>query len=179
MINLIPPEAKKHVRNEYWVRVISVWLMLLGAGALMVGVLYVPVYVLIQSQLESYSSKYEVASSENSEFVAAEKEVQRANTVALLLSSKKESVKFSDLLETLESLSGPAVAINDFSFSRTETEKVSNITIIGIAQSRQALVAFSQAIENDELFESAEIPISNLAKDSDIPFSIRIVLATP
>lgn len=174
MTNLIPPTAKKQVKNEYWIRVASVWMMLVASGFLVVGIMFVPTLVLIQSQLDAFASEVDQANIQNESFVGAKATLVQANTIARTLSKESDTMQFTTLLEILETLAGAQVSINNFTFSKASGE-ISTISISGQAASRQALVSFSDVIEANDLFESAEIPLSTLAKDKDIPFTISVV----
>ncbi len=177
MANLIPPSAKKQVCVEYWVRVVSVWLFLVGTGLLVVAALNLPVYILIQSQLGTYTDKFNEANNQNSAFEKIESEIVESNEIAELLSGDRQTVSFVGLLKEFDVLASDAIDVTSFSFARDGTI-IGTIHISGKAADRQSLVAFSEAIENHTLFESAEIPLSNLAKDRDIPFTITVIPRT-
>lgn len=174
MINLIPPNAQKQVRNEYWVRVVSVWLLLLGTSFIIVVILFAPVYVLIQSQLDSYWDEYTRANGETQSFKDAESEIKKANELATLLSKSKNIVTFSGTIESLEKLTKDEVIIESYSLTR-KGDVIDSIIVVGQADSRLALTQFKDSIENEPMFESVTLPLSNLAKDKDIPFSITII----
>ena len=53
MINLIPPDALKGVKREYYVRVGTVWAFLLTGAFVALILLLIPLYVLINSQLNA------------------------------------------------------------------------------------------------------------------------------
>lgn len=174
MINLIPPSAQDQVRKEYWIRVISVWAVLLGSACVVVAIFNAPAYVLVSSQLSSYLQEYNQAALENESFKESERAVVRSNEIAALLARSDESLQFSEVMSHLESLTGSAVEITEFDFTRSG-DTIQSIAISGEAESRLALSMFHEAIESDSLFQSASLPLSNLAKDKDIPFTITIV----
>ena len=51
------------------------------------------------------------------------------------------------------------------------------ITIGGTAPSREMLLLFRQALEDDKEFKNVDLPISNFVKGSDIKFSLTLVPA--
>jgi hypothetical protein len=175
MANLIPPAAKKDILVEYWVRVTSVWFVLLGMAALTLAVLNVPVYVLIQNQLQTYSALYSDASEQNTSFEKIENEIKVANNIAALLVKIREVNGLTPYVEQIQSFVNKEISITSFDMVRVEGVPA-GVNISGVADNRQSLVAFSQAIEASEDFKSAEIPLSNLAKDSNIPFTVTAVL---
>ena len=174
MTNLIPPSAKKQVQTEYWVRVCSVWMMLIGAAFLFVSILFVPAYVLVQSQLEAFALEFDAANTLSESFEESKATLVQANTIAKALATEDTSIRFTSLLDILEVLAGQQVTVNTFTLSKKDGV-ISAITISGQATTRHALVAFSDAIEANALFASADIPLSMLAKDKDLPFTLTIV----
>jgi len=178
MINLIPPAAQKSVKRQYLIRLATVWLILAGFACMIVGILNVPVYVLVRSQLDAFSNEYAQASVESASFDASTKEIVRANETAQLLSGSKHKVSFSHIISELERESGSEVRIKEYALSQ-EKGTLTALTIKGTANSRLALTNFQERIEAHELFESAVLPLSNLARDRDIPFEIAITPEKP
>jgi hypothetical protein len=173
MINLIPFDAQKQVVREYWVRVVSVGMFLLGSGFLIVALLNAPVYVLVRSQLSSYLSEYNEASNQSDSFKAAQAQISQTNDMALLLSKSSASTPFSSVMSKLESLTGNEITIDSYKFTR-KNALIDSIEITGMARSRVALSKFKDDLQNDKEFQKVDLPLSNLAKDKDIPFTIMI-----
>lgn len=174
MINLIPPDAQKQVKSEYWIRVVSVWMILVGSAFLLVTILLTPVYVLINGQLESFLYEYNQANSESQSFVESETEITEINKIATLLANADEEVTFSNIIIKIEQLASSDIQIENFTLSRKGGE-ISPIVVSGQAGSRFALTEFKDAIEASRIFKSVSLPLSNLAKDTDITFSITII----
>ena len=82
MINLIPPSARKKVLTEYWVRVSTIWLLIFGVACLIVSLILLPVYVLINSQINVYASSADEASSKIMEFDTLASTITAANAKA-------------------------------------------------------------------------------------------------
>lgn len=176
MANLIPPHAKKGVVSEYWIRVTSVWLIMLGIVALVVAVLNIPAYIMIQNQKLAYQDMFADANDKTDAFTAIEQEIIVANETVRLLSDINQDVALHTYVSLIDSLANGRVSIEHYDLIRSEGN-LSTIKISGVADNREALVNLSDTIEADDYFISADIPLSNLAKDSDIPFSISVVLA--
>lgn len=176
MANLIPTEAKRQITLEYWIRVASVWLCLLGAAALTIVVLNVPSYLLIQNQLQAFGSKYANASMQQTSFEKVETDITRANNAAVLLASTNKFQAMVPVVEKIEALTNEGIELSDFTVARKE-RAIESVEVRGVARDRESLVLFSNTIEADEDFVSADLPLSNLAKDSDIPFLLSVVLS--
>jgi len=171
MANLIPPQAKKNIIIEYWIRAVSVWFALLGVASLTMAVLNVPVYILIQNQLQSYSSLYNDADAQNTSFEQIESGIVLANTTAVLLSNNLKSESIVPYINQIDNLANSKISIQSLKLIRSGVN-LEEVQIQGVADDRESLVAFSDAIESAEDFTKADIPLSNLAKDKDIPFTI-------
>jgi len=176
MINLIPPQARKRVLLEYWIRAASVWMLLAGTALIMVALLNVPVWVLVHGQINAFADSYAAAESEDTQFKEFAAEIEDANEVAAALADHTDTVQLSLLLERLQTIATSEISIEVYEFSRTDGA-VSTVRISGTANTRQALANLKQDIEADPLFSTAALPLSNLAKDSDIPFNIEITPA--
>lgn len=173
MINLIPASAQNEVKREYWVRVVSVWMFLAGTAFFIAAILHTPVYVLVQSQLDSFLVEFNQASDESQSFGESEALIENTNKVSALLAASGEAISFSSIIAELDNLTGNTVSIQNFSISRN-TGVLNPIVIKGNADSRLTLSNFRDAIEASPLFLSADLPLANLAKDKDIPFTITI-----
>jgi hypothetical protein len=175
MINLIPPSAQKQVKHEYWIRVASVWMILIGSAFLVVSILMAPVYMLVTAQLKSFSFEYTQANIESQSFKDSETKIITSNEIASLLAKSEGTTAYTTIIKKLESLAGEDIIITDFDLSR-KAGVISPVVISGEADSRLALTQFQDAIQGDEMFSGATLPISNLAKDRDIPFTITVDL---
>lgn len=151
-------------------------MILIASAFIMISILNVPAYVLVKNQLDAFSADYELASTETLMFKQSEQVIKDANEMGKLLQSQQKSVLFSELMTKIQLLASDSVVLSSFSLRR-EAGVVTQITITGQASSRVTLSNFRDALEQDAYFESAELPLSNLAKDKDIPFSIDIVPA--
>jgi hypothetical protein len=52
------------------------------------------------------------------------------------------------------------------------------IDVGGVAQNRSSLVLFSDSLKADPLFTQVSVPLSNFAKEKDITFSMKILVAS-
>ena len=173
MTNLIPPTAQTQVTREYWMRTASVGLFLLSFGCVIIIILYIPVYMLVQSQLKTFQNEFKHANSADASFSDAEKALTLANTLSKLLVSSGTTTPFTQVVTQLKKYAGSEISIKDIRFVRTDGV-ITLIDLNGLAQSRLSLVAFQKKLEADTQFSDAKLPLSNLAKDKDIPFTITI-----
>ena len=158
-------------------RVVSVWFYT-WAAALLGGVLImVPAYVLINSQVSVYETSAKSASEKVANFEDVSKDLAASSAQAgKLLTGFRQSL-VSERISTLRSLEKPGVTISEFSISRVD-ETYQPLQVTGTAIDRQALAAFRDRLLAQTDVASVDLPISNLAKDRDIQFSLTVVLKT-
>jgi len=175
MINLIPPQAKKGVVREYWMRVASVWFYTWSAALLGGVLIMVPAYVLINSQVSVYQESAKSASEKVASFEDVSKDLTASSLQAGKLITGFRQSLISDKIATLRSLEKPGVTISEFTINRVD-EAYEPIQVTGTADNRQALAAFRDRLLALPDVESVDLPISNLAKDRDIQFNLTVKL---
>ncbi len=175
MINLIPQTAKRKITLEYWLRVVSVWMMILTGITIIATLLLFPVYVLVNSKVAAYETSAMEAKSSVSEYDVSASALIDASVQARLLLDLADQQNFSALVVKIDSLKNENITIENFGFSRTATG-VAPIEVIGKAKTRQALADFRETLLGDPAIEKVFLPISNLAQDRDIEFNVTITM---
>lgn len=178
MINLIPPAARRAIVREYWVRVISVWMFLVGTGFLVVAALLLPTYVLIRSQIASLTETSSGVAEKVATYDSSVAELKRASEqAAILINAGTSSAPFSQYLALIKKSTGPEITIRSIDFSRA-TIASGAVVLTGESKTRQALASFRDALESEGTFTKVDLPISNLIKDRDVLFSMQMNIAT-
>jgi hypothetical protein len=173
MINLIPPEGHRIIRREYYLRVGATFAFLFGGVCLLLATAQIPRYVLVNAQINALAAS-EDAGEEREKRVRLENDVRLAQEIATQLNSSSNIILTSRIIEELLRSSG-----EDISFTRIqleEKEKIDKVQAQGVAKSREALAKLKNDIESSSLFLSAYVPISDLARDRDLPFAITITV---
>ena len=177
MINLIPPVARKAVTREYWTRVVTTWALLVSFALMLVLVMQLPTYVLVGALEDALAGQINTATEKQGAFSDLEDEIKEVNALISHLGQQEDADrKFSELIYELDVIAPETVTITQLSMQR-EDAVLETIDVIGVAANRTALSNFRDAIEAHEDFDSAELPISNLAKDRDILFSMTVSMA--
>ncbi len=174
MTNLIPPEAKRSVKKEYWVRVCSVWAFLCSGVLLGFSALLLPTYVLFSSQIAAFSEESRTVggAAPTESYTAALAEITRANTRAVRLSEQPEGHHASELLAAVEDVQSSAIELRGFSANSGANGQ--SINVRGVAEDRAALAAFANALKRSSLFTEAEVPVSSLVREENLPFDITV-----
>lgn len=172
MINLIPPRARATIIKEYWLRVVAVWLFLLGTGGLLVASLLLPTYMLLRTELVLLRDQVAGGAAEVANFDSSSASLATAMKEADLLKKMATSSSYTAAIERLTTIAGPAVTISTFGFARVEQK--TTITITGVAATRASLASFRDTIEADANFADAILPISSLIKDKNLDFTMTL-----
>jgi len=179
MINLIPPTAKKKIFLEYWARVATVWLTTASVLVIVGIFLLLPSYVLIDSKIDVYAEGIEELIAEVNEYNNSVAQLIEASNQAKLIIGQEDHREFSAVLSLLENIAGDFVTLTSYEFTRATNHNLSPIVINGRAGTREALADFREALLADPAIESAFLPLSNLARDRDLTFSITVTLTQP
>lgn len=175
MINLIPPLAKKKIVIEYWVRTISIWLWLAGTALFLIAILFIPLNIYIINQESYLSATYNSNKTEQTNHQKNLAQLTKANQQAQILLTTKSEYTMSELLLVLFGAIGNEVKLDEISLN----QMIDPVLVVsGVATDRQSLVQLRDTLEAEENFLTVDLPISNLIKEQDIPFSITAKLAT-
>ena len=176
MINLIPPHAKKTAAREYWVRVLSVWGFLLTGVVGIALALLLPSYVFQQLQLAPIERELAQKDIVYETLGSVEGIVETANTIVAQLDEPRVLVQASEVLAEINTAATAGVSFNAFTIQREE-KVITQVLVRGVADTRVHLANFRDALERSALFGTASVPISDLAQESNLPFSVTITMS--
>jgi len=176
MINLIPPPARERVAHEYWARVLTVWALLLGIAGIVSGFTLFPTYILLSTQHAALKSEADAFTSMGNKGATTEVVIREANTLAAALARVGEKDRLTDILTALDASLNESIELRVHSLARDEEGRVGTFRVAGVAKSREALTSFRSSLEARPEFEKAEIPISDLVHDTDLPFDMNILI---
>ena len=174
MINLLPLEQKKKLHREYTLRLVLV----IVSGFIMTTV--IGTVLLLPSFLLSKVKERVVSNQASLLEKKADKETADTPNNILIITKRHLTALSEDVTETSPSLvisTALSHKPNGVIIKQVLLDKTPDGTLLsigGTAESRGQLTSFSSAIEGDALFTSVEFPVSNLAKDRDIDFTIKV-----
>ena len=173
MANLVPQLAKKRIAFEYWVRVLTAWFLLWAVAFVIGGVLLFPVYIFTKTQVAVHAESASAAEESVVDYETVSAELKQANIQAQLVIEDARKTRASDYVSLFNSLEGQGVVITELNFSKNKTI-VEPIRLTGIATDREALAAFRERLLAPPAIATVNLPISSLAKESDITFNMTI-----
>lgn len=177
MINLIPNEEKKKMSSNFYLRLVTVIFVMLGVCFIIASVSILPAYLL--SSMEKNFNDAKLVSQE-SELISLPDQniitVVRDLKSKLSLIEKNEKNIFSFSKKTINE-----VVLNKTSnikitriYYQNDPQEGEKISINGVASSRETLISFRRALENDTAFSKVDLPISNFVKGSNIKFYLNL-----
>jgi len=177
MFNLLPQKEQRAVKTEYSLRRFTIILFLLCALAIISIVLLFPSYLLSRVRESDISSRLENAKqviNKNypKEDLPAGLILTKSKIQALNVSPKNVSVY--DLFRIFEDKTA-AIKVTELSFIH-RTKEEAKIALKGRAMSRESLTEFEKKLRGRPDFVSIDLPISNFAKETNIDFSMNIVV---
>ena len=174
MSNLLLENDKRAIRRDYLIRLFSTSLLLLSAAIFIGAMLLLPSFFLIESKKQALLQGTVPEESETSEEENPRSVIRNTDRKLGLLSDVVEREKVSVLLTSLIGEKPSGVTLTSISYTR-EGEGGSFI-VNGVAETRSTLINFSNAIERHGRFAEVNLPVSNLASNRDILFSLSFTV---
>jgi len=176
---LLPAHQHATLRHEYHLRVlITIFFALSLAGVVGVASL-LPAY--LRGSLEERLQLDSIASLEKDKgargAASIEQELKTDKILLATLTDGADTRLLSAEIQDFVTLRG-SVKITSFTVQRGEDDSIS-IVLQGVAPTREALLAFKNRIEEHGKGTTATLPISQLAKSTNIQFSIQIIEPKP
>ncbi len=172
MINLLPRPEKMAIKKEYKMRVYLVTLMFAFFITVVSLIVILPSFI-----LSHYRAQITVPVAKVS--TTTEESQSIANTIKLtkelteVLKPEEAKSQPTDLLDVIIKDKTAGNTITSFAYSKDDKGDV-KIVIQGLAQTRQSMLAFTNAVQKEVLVDNVNLPIANLTKDTKIPFSFEV-----
>lgn len=175
MANLITLKQKKCVRGEYLLRLLSVFFVILSILGIFFLAYVIPYYFSVSKNDQKTAEQFkQIIDAENRENVG-----ERYSQIVARTEDELKAVSFyqkqnslpSNVFAKIVKYKSAGLFITRLSFVYSEQGQ---IIINGIAKNREVLVRFISDLKNEPDFTSVESPISDFAKNANIPFSINL-----
>ena len=178
MFNLLPENLKEKIKSEYklrrWTLILTFILFLQASFLILLSPSWFSTYYKeknVISEAESLGAG-EMASSTKSVVST----IKSINSKLVIINSALEYPKVIIFLNDILSKKTGSIHLNEFIYTST-SGKIATVSLNGISNTRESLVAFEKSLESSGLFKNVDLPVSNLAKDRDINFSLGITIA--
>lgn len=176
MFTFLPRGYREDTIREYRTRVLTVFVALCIVLVILSIALTMPTFVSLYYQktvAASEKAQAEALQAQSADSSASAAVARVDARLAAIRQGTSERTVIS-LFERLLAPSRPGISITALSAARDE--KNGTLRVEGVAATRESLVAFSRALQGEPSFASVDLPVSSLAKNRDIQFSISIGL---
>ena len=173
MLYLLPSEEKNSIQREYQARRLTLCFAL---GFFLVAfsiVFLLPSYFLSDQKERAAQMQADSAARSAGTAVTRDGKNSLSDLRAKMAVLGAVRLSASVPIDSVVVDRGPGVQVKEFSYAEAGP-KAFLLQIQGVAASRDALLAFVDALRKDKLFSAVDFPISSFAKDSDISFVIGL-----
>ncbi len=177
MFNVLPTNLKKLLTHEYHVRLVIV------ACALLLVVEVSCLIFLLPSWLISVITKQEITRSiatlqHSSGTVRTPGISDTVASTNALLHTIHTSMTYplaQPFLDTILSRKSVGIRLTEFVYSTTDATHAT-LSIQGTAATRAGLVSFVKSLQDSGVFGTVDLPVSDLAKETNITFEIQLTI---
>lgn len=179
MINLIPKTEKKKIVREFYIKLMILSLVILGGVFLLAFFAVLPSYFLSSAKHNIINDKLQAQRDEpvpvpDQQTLAAIGELN--HKISLVEKSQKNEFFISkNIINAVVLKKIPNIKITNISFE-DDAIKGKTVGVEGTAPSREVLLLFRKALEDDPSFKTVDLPVSNFIKGSNIKFFLSITL---
>ena len=164
-------------RRAYFMRLVTIALIVLTFAVILSGLLLLPSYLYVQGEVtrgrEALALINTAQLSEAEESVRARGEKLASATANLARLS--QAPQATAALRAVLDVSSTGIALTGFTYAAATTaDEKSRMDVSGIADSREALRNYVAALNALPSVDSAELPISAYARETNIPFTITL-----
>jgi len=173
MFTLLSEQHKKLLYRQYRTRLLCVIFIFISGLFLSSIALLLPSYLALttedarlQSDIKSF---LEQISEKNSKGLVTT--LNEIKSIVALISP--EDTKMYSVLKVILGKKPAGISITSIDYARNDGAP-SSLSFQGVAASRSALIQFSKTLQSEKMFSSVSLPVSNLAKESDIKYSLTV-----
>lgn len=173
MFNLLPGSIKREIVSEYRIRRVVVILIFVILTQILTMISLFPSWVVSRTREQGVSLELEKTrkSDLSSDANGIKDKIKLINNEVNLLSTSLEYPRLSPFIDYVLSKKTSSIKLNSFSYNDGNSWTLS---IKGVSSSRESLVEFVDSLKSENIFKSVDLPVSNLAKNRNIDFSITL-----
>jgi hypothetical protein len=172
MINILPENEKKNIDREYQFRKIAVILFAVLGLIIIAIVALLPSYILAIYKSKTAMLPIGVQDAVEKQ-VQFKRQLDDAKVLIRVLKPETNSQVPSEVIQLLAKHKTESITINDISIEKKKGAEL-GVIVKGVAQTRDSLSRFTDALMKETTIAKVDVPVSNFAKDSNIAYSFTI-----
>ncbi len=176
---LLPLPERIVLRREYLVRVLIVLCFVLSLAILVSIASLFPAFIRASVGFDAAKNEAAAVTKNPNDANLAKIQAEMVKSLSLLamLSEQEDSAKISDLINGIVNMRDD-IKLTSISASK-ESSTTLAVNLQGIAPTRDALLLFKKRFESATPGNKVDLPVSELAKSTDIRFSLQLVKKLP
>lgn len=173
MSNLLPQEEKNVLEREYKLK-LAITANTLFLIIMVVVLVFIGVFIfLLKSEVRNLEENIELVSL-NEEERANKQIVEVVNERLRIVNLDTHFLTPTDVIDLVLRNKNLGITITSFDFQSSLNS--GSLQISGIAATREDLIAFFENLENENIVQTVDSPISNLSKSNNISFNADMTL---
>lgn len=179
VVNLLPIKDARRVTGEHRRRVAIVFMLLLMCSAVVALLFIIPSFIVVWSGASGFDDQLEATKTlvDLQRKQGGGSEVIELSERSVLLEEALSRRSATSILQDIAPRVPEGVSVRQFSYSLGEGDI--SVSVLGTAATRAALIAFGDALRQSSLFSRVDVPVSSLAKNEDIEFTLTLLLDEP
>lgn len=173
MANLLPQEYLNIVKKERHIRAAAAFCVAIIFAATLGSIFLLPSLFLLGTQVRDRERATAIVQgliqSQDGDTVLSE--VSRAKSQIERLVGELDTVAVFKVLTALQDTIPPGILVESINYSK-DKGKAKILRVSGTSDTRDALLSFRRLLEREPLFGNVTLPVSSLANDADISFSV-------
>ncbi len=170
--NLLTKEYKKRITQEYLLRLGTVCALLMTV-AFFVGIAsLVPSYLDLVMNMRANKTILSNGSEDAKDNKELLGEIKETSFLMSVLEKGTEKEKLSDIVRDVLELRPEGVVVVGYRYERTSGK----LTVDGIARTRDLVAPYARSLEASDRFTEVPVPIADLAKNTDLEFTLSATL---
>ncbi len=175
MFNLIPENLRKNIVSEYRLRLVVVSIVFLILIQISFLIFLFPSWLVSYYKEKDFSVQSDEINKSLSalDIASTTNFIKSLNTKLGIINDTQEYPRFVPIVDEVLSKKTASIRISGIYFS-DNSATTAVLTLEGIGDTRESLVSFADSLKTIPHFKKVDLPISNLAKDKNIDFTISI-----
>lgn len=176
MFNLLPDSLKQEITKEYKLRrfiIIVIFFVFIEVSFM---IFMLPSFIVSYSKEKEVELRVQIVdkSSSSSNVNSVKSVIRSLNNDLNIIDKTSKYLEVIPIIDIILSKKTNSIKITDFSYTSLSTS-TATLAIQGVSSTRDVLVEFKKNLGESGVFKNIDLPISNLAKDRDIKFSMVMV----
>ena len=180
MSNLLPPSQKQDILRLYRKRFVSIALLTVVGLMMSAFVLATPSLLFLKSSEIVLTAKRDTLSGYETSSIARTLSTAVADVnsrLAVFPATETASPLIADFVNPVLLAKSNSIHLVGFSYEKGAKPNEAKVKVTGTADSRVALLAFTDRLKKVGSFSDVNVPITNFILDANVPFTISATVS--